>query len=136
MQVYKKILVAMDCSSVDDVIVEHVSALALQNRAQVHLLHVVHSHTLDQDRALREPAEAFLQSRRQILQDRGIEAHVVIRSGEPDTEILQEIEEKDYDLVAMATHGHSFMGDILFGSVSRTLKHKISKPLLLIGPAR
>jgi universal stress protein A len=126
----------MDCSSVDDVIVEHVSALALQNRAQVHLLHVVHSHTLDQDRALREPAEAFLQSRRQILQDRGIEAHVVIRSGEPDTEILQEIEEKDYDLVAMATHGHSFMGDILFGSVSRTLKHKISKPLLLIGPAR
>lgn len=65
--------------------------------------------------------------------NRGVDVHIVIRSGEPDNEILKEIEEKDYDLVAMATHGHSFIGDILFGSVSRTLKHKISTPLLLIG---
>ncbi len=134
MQMYKKILVAMDCSDVDDAIVEHVSALALQNKAQVYLIHVVHSHTLDQERALHEQAEVCLKSRCEILQTRGIEAHVVIRSGEPDTEILKEIEEKDYDLVAMATHGHSFVGDILYGSVSRTLKHKISVPLLLIGP--
>ena len=136
MQVYKKILVAMDCSSVDDVIVEHVSALAIQNNAQVYLIHVVHSHTLDQDRALRELAEAFLKSRCEVLQAKGIETHIVIRSGEPDEEILKEIDGKDYDLVAMATHGHSFLGDILFGSVSRTLKHKISIPLLLIGPNR
>jgi len=136
MQVYKKILVAMDCSSVDDAIIEHVSALAIQNNAQVYLIHVVHSHTLDQDRALRELAEASLKSRCEVLQARGIEARIVIRSGEPDTEILEEIEAKDYDLVAMATHGHSFMGDILFGSVSRTLKHRISIPLLLIGPRR
>jgi nucleotide-binding universal stress UspA family protein len=136
MQVYKKILVAMDCSSVDDAIIDHVSTLALQNKAQVYLLHVVHSHTLDQDRALRELAEASLKSRCEILQARGIEARIVIRSGEPDTEILEEIERKDYDLVAMATHGHSFMGDILFGSVSRTLKHRINIPLLLIGSRR
>jgi nucleotide-binding universal stress UspA family protein len=136
MQVYKKILVTMDCSSVDDAIIEHVSALALQNNAQVYLLHVVHFHTLDQDRALRELAEASLKSRCEILQARGIEARIVIRSGEPDFEILEEIEGKDYDLVAMATHGHSFIGDILFGSVSRTLKHRIRIPLLLIGPRR
>lgn len=136
MQVYKKILVAMDCSPVDDAIIDHVSALALQNNAQVYLLHVVHSHTLDQDRALHELAEASLKSRCEKLKVQGIEAHILIRSGEPDTEILKEIEEKDYDLVAMATHGHSFMGDILFGSVSRTLKHRISTPLLLIGPGR
>jgi universal stress protein A len=135
MQVYKKILVTMDCSAVDDALMEHVAALALQNRAQVHLLHVVHSHTLDQDRALREQADACLTSRRRELQDRGIEAHPVIRSGEPDTEILAEIDENDYDLVAMATHGHSLVGEILFGSVSRTLKRRIGIPLLLIGPS-
>ena len=134
MQVYKKILVAMDCSDVDDAIIEHVSALAIQNSAQVYLIHVVHSHTLDQDRALHERVEASLKSRCAALQAKGIEAHVVIRSGEPDKEMLKEIETKDYDLVAMATHGHSFVGDFLFGSVSRTLKHKISTPLLLIGP--
>ncbi len=136
MQVYKKILVTMDCSAVDDAIIEHVSALALQNHAQVYLLHVVHSHTLDQNRALREPAEAALKGRCEILQAQGIEVHVVIRSGEPDEEILAELEANDYDLVAMATHGHSFVGDVLYGSVSRTLKHRISIPLLLIGPRR
>ena len=31
----------MDCSSVDDAIIEHVTALAIQNTAQVYLLHVV-----------------------------------------------------------------------------------------------
>ena len=136
MQVYRKILVAIDCTSVDDAIIEHVSALALQNNAQIYLLHVVHSHTLDQDRALREVAEVSLKSHCEVLKAQGIEARIVIRSGEPDTEILAEIEGKDYDLVAMATHGHSFIGAILFGSVSRTLKHKISIPLLLIGPRR
>jgi nucleotide-binding universal stress UspA family protein len=136
MQMYKKILVAMDCSPVDDAIIEHISALAIQNEAQVYLIHVVHSHTLDQDRALRETTEACLKSRLEQLQAQGIEAHSVIRSGEPDVEILREIQDKDYDLVAMATHGHSFVGDLLFGSVSRTLKHKISTPLLLIGPGR
>jgi len=136
MQVYKKILVTLDCSPVDDAIIEHVSALALQNRAQVFLLHVVHSHTLDQDRTLREQAEEVLDSRCEQLKAQGVEAQTVIRSGEPDEEILKEIEGKDYDLVAMATHGHSFIGDILFGSVSRTLKHKIDIPLLLIKPGR
>jgi nucleotide-binding universal stress UspA family protein len=136
MQVYKKILVAMDCSPVDDVIIEHVTALAIQNNAQVYLLHVVHSHTLDQDRALHGQANTCLSSHCELLASRGIEAHVVIRSGEPDREILKEIAGKDYDLVAMATHGHTFIGDILFGSVSRTLKHKISIPLLIIGPKK
>ena len=133
MQVYKKILVAMDCSDVDDAIIEHVTALALQNEAQVYLIHVVHSHTLDQERVLHKQAETCLKSRCEVLQARGIDAHIVIRSGEPDKEMLKEIETGDYDLVAMATHGHSFVGDILYGSVSRTLKHKISIPLLLIG---
>lgn len=136
MHVYRKILVTLDCSPVDKIIIEHVERLALQNEAQVSLLHVVHSHTLDQERVLREQAEKDLESCRQIFQDRGIAAGVIIRSGEPDSEILEEIDAGDYDLVAMATHGHSFIGDILFGSVSRTLKHKISIPLLLIGPPR
>lgn len=136
MQVYANILVAIDCSSVDDVIVEHVSALARQNDAKVYLLHVVHSHTLDQDRSMHERAQTCLGGHSEALQAQGIETEVVIRRGDPDEEILAEIEAGDYDLVALATHGHSFLGDILYGSVSRTLKHKISIPLLLIGPRR
>ena len=132
MQVYKKILVTIDCSPVDEAILRHISAVARQNEAQVYLLHVVHSHTLDQDRVMREQTRSCLDTYRTTLQAQGIEAHIVVRSGEPDDEILAEIAGADYDLVAMATHGHTFIGDLLFGSVSRSLKHKISIPLLLL----
>lgn len=132
MQLYKRILVTLDCSPVDEVIITHVTELALQNRAELTLLHVVHSHTLDQDRVLRQQANEALQTYQQKIDEQGIAVRKVIRRGEPDQEILKEIEKHDYDLVAMATHGHSFIGDILFGSVSRTLKHKIDIPLLLI----
>lgn len=132
MKVYREILVAIDCSPVDDFLVEQVSALALQLGATLHLLHVVHSHTLDQDRFLRSETKRILDQYRQKLEAEGIGVRVVIRSGEPEQEILREIEEKHYDLVAMAAHGHSLPERILFGSVSRTLRQSISIPLLLI----
>lgn len=132
MQVYKNILVTMDCSPVDEAIVRHVAALALQNHAKVHLLHVVHSHTLDQDRVLRKQAETALKIHLDSLQRQGVDARIVLRSGEPENEILAEVEADDYDLVAMALHGHTFMADALLGSVSRSLKHSIRIPLLLL----
>ena len=56
MQLYKKILVTIDCSDVDGPILAHAGALARQNNAEVVLMHVIHAHTLDQDRALRDKA--------------------------------------------------------------------------------
>ena len=132
MQLYKKILVAIDCSSVDNKIIEHVSLLAQQNSAHVYLLHVVHSHTIDQNRALHQKCESMMESYTQTLQEHGVEVTIIMKTGEPEEEILTEIEQNEYDLVAMATHGHGFLGDILFGSVSDSLKHKINVPLLLI----
>ncbi|HNX52359.1 MAG TPA: universal stress protein [Pontiellaceae bacterium] len=134
MQVYKNILVTLDCSPVDDAIINHVVLLAVQNRAKVHLLHVVHAHTLDQRRALRAEAGPCLEKHAGTLREQGVDAHKIIRDGEPDEQILKEIETGSYDLVAMATHGHKFFGDILFGSVSKSLKHKIGIPLLLLKP--
>jgi len=136
MQVYKSILVTIDCSPVDEAILQHVAALALQNSAQVCLLHVVHSHTLDQDRTLRATAEAAMKTYCESLSAQGVAVHSLIRSGEPEKEILAEIGGHGYDLVAMATHGHAFLGDILFGSLSDKLKHTISVPLLLIKAGR
>jgi nucleotide-binding universal stress UspA family protein len=132
MQLYRKILLTIDCSDVDKPIVEHVSALARQNDATVVLMHVIHAHTLDQDRALREKAAAAMAKLLSTMEEAGVNAISSIKSGEPEKVLLQEIENGSYDLVAMATHGHTFLGDILFGSVSDSLKHKISVPLLLL----
>jgi nucleotide-binding universal stress UspA family protein len=132
MQLYRKILLTIDCSEVDAPIVEHVSALARQNDAAVVLMHVIHSHTLDQDRALREKADIAMEQLLSTMKEAGVNAISIIKSGEPEKVLLEEIENGSYDLVAMATHGHTFLGDILFGSVSDSLKHKISVPLLLL----
>ncbi len=134
MQVYKKILVTIDCSPVDQAIIQHVTPLAIQNQAEVCLLHVIHAHTIDQRRTLREQTEVCLKDHCETLRAQNIQINSIIREGEPDEEIFKEIETGDYDLVAMATHGHKFFGDFLFGSVSESLKHKISIPLLLLKP--
>ncbi len=136
MKVFREILVAIDCSPVDDFLVEEVSALALQLGATLHLLHVVHSHTLDQERFFRAESMLILDRYRQKLEAQGIDVTVLIRSGEPEQEILKEIERKSYDLVAMAAHGHSLPERILFGSVSRSLRQNISIPMLIIRPDR
>lgn len=132
MQIYKKILVTIDCSDVDGPILKHAGALAQQNNAQVALMHVIHAHTIDQDRALREKSSIAMENCLAKMKEQGVDARSIIKSGEPEEEIMKEIETGDYDLVAMATHGHNFLGDILFGSVSDSLKHKISIPLLLL----
>jgi nucleotide-binding universal stress UspA family protein len=132
MTIYKNILVAIDCSSVDEVVIEQVSALAGKLGATVHLLHIVHSHTIDQERTMREQANVFMKNYQEILQNKGIEVNLIIRSGEPEKEILTEIKENAYDLLAMATHGHNWIGRIIFGSVSRSLREKTPIPLLLI----
>ncbi|MGE5437897.1 MAG: universal stress protein [Syntrophothermus sp.] len=132
MQIYKNILVPLDCSSVDDKVIEHIIPLALQNDSSVMLLHVVHSHTLDEDAILYQKAKDTLSRYEKILQNNNIKVSTKMLQGEPEDEILNEIEDSDYDLIAMATHGHSFFKDILYGSVTQILKHKISIPLLLI----
>jgi len=136
MQVYKNILVTIDCSPVDDAIVNHVAQLAVQNHAKVTLLHVVHAHTIDQRRILHAEAEACLEKHCEELRKQDVDVCHIMPVGEPDEQVLQEIENGDYDLVAMAVHGHRFPGDFLYGSVSEILKHKISIPLLLIKPDR
>jgi universal stress protein A len=132
MQSYRNILVALDGSASDDALIAQVSALAAPLGAKVHLLHVAHSHTLDQERTLREQAAEFLERHRAVMEQQGIVVDVLVISGEPDREILREIEERQYDMLALAAHGHSLLGRILFGSVSRSLRNKITIPLLLV----
>ncbi len=63
-------------------------ALARQNNAQVVLMHVIHAHTLDQDRALREKSSIAMETCLAKMQAEGIDAHSLIKSGEPEEEIM------------------------------------------------
>jgi nucleotide-binding universal stress UspA family protein len=132
MALYEKILVTLDCSPVDEAILEHITALASVHGAKLTLLHVVHSHTLDQDRYLRDKAEEAMQAAKLRLEKAGISVDVLIKSGEPEEEVISAIQESNYDLLAMATHGHSHAMGLLLGSVSEQVKHKVAIPMLLV----
>ncbi|TFG63195.1 MAG: universal stress protein [Spirochaetales bacterium] len=129
---YKKILLLIDCSDVDDVILKHVTKLAKFHKASVSLFHVVHAHTLDQRRILQAKAEICLSRSRKALADEGVGADYSLAEGEPSEQILQKLSEAEFDLVALATHGHRFFGDFVLGSVSKMLKHNCDVPILLI----
>jgi len=129
---YKNILVLLDCSPVDDVILRHIRELAKIHSSKVCLFHVIHAHTLDQRRFMLERAQRCLEDGAEILRKAGIDVILSTAEGEPVPEVLKKIETSECDLVAMATHGHRGIADFVLGSVSNAVKHHIKKPLLLI----
>ncbi len=52
--------------------------------------------------------------------------------GDPPREILRTAEAEHCDLIAMASHGHRLLGDLLFGSTIREVRHRTSIPGLLV----
>jgi Universal stress protein UspA and related nucleotide-binding proteins len=129
---FSNILVLLDCSPVDDAVVNEVLRIVSGADVRVTLVHVVHSHTLDQDRALRAKSEACMTARVRRFAEASVNAEPLLLSGEPETELARHINEGTYDLVAMATHGHKALQDVLLGSVSDYLKHTVTVPLLLV----
>ncbi|MCK9171440.1 MAG: universal stress protein [Treponema sp.] len=132
MSPFSNILVLLDCSSVDDAVVNEVIRIASCGNVRITLVHVVHSHTLDQDRALREKSGECMSERVRQFAASSVKAEPVFLSGEPETELTRYINAGTYDLVAMATHGHKLFQDVLLGSVSDYLKHTVSVPLLMV----
>jgi nucleotide-binding universal stress UspA family protein len=129
---YENILLLLDCSPVDEAILNHVVGLARIHNSTVHLFHVVHAHTLDQERALVAAARECLSRAQAVFDKEHIPTTSSFTEGEPAEVVLEKVTGSDCDLVALATHGHRGISDVLLGSVSRMLKHESNKPLLLV----
>jgi nucleotide-binding universal stress UspA family protein len=130
--VYEKILLLMDCSPVDEAILNHVLELAKIHKSKVHLFHVVHAHTLDQQRVMIAQTEECLSRAQGVLDKEHIPANFSFSEGEPSELVLEKIVGSDFDLVALATHGHKGISDLVLGSVSRMVKHDSDKPILML----
>jgi nucleotide-binding universal stress UspA family protein len=137
--VYKKILVPVENSPFDDAIVDHVTELARICKSAVVLIHVADgwaARNIEQLK-LRESEEMkkdreYIEKLADELEERGITADAVLASGDPATEIAQAAKREECDLIAMATHGHKFIGDMIHGSVSHSVRHSSHIPVLLV----
>ena len=134
---YNKILVTLDATPTDRAIIEHVKPLAKWAGSRVVLLHVADgwaARTYGADAVSPEIKEdtAYLEKVRAEFESEGISAAAELAYGNPGDEITKWIEKKGCDLVAMSTHGHGFLADLLLGSASRHVRHRVNVPVLLL----
>jgi nucleotide-binding universal stress UspA family protein len=148
---YRKILVPVENSPFDDAVIDHVRELARVCHSSVLLIHVADgwaARNISQLK-LRESEEMkkdreYIERLAEELESAGVEADALLASGDPASEISAAAVREGCDLIAMATHGHKFIGDMIHGSVSHTVRHSSETPVLLVrgssrgrsGPAR
>jgi nucleotide-binding universal stress UspA family protein len=136
---YRRILVAIENSAADRTILTHVSALATLTGAQLLLVHVADgwaARNFDQLK-LRESEEmksdrSYLDQLREELEGRGLQVETRLAMGDPATELIKVSEEVGIDLIAMSTHGHRFVKDILLGATVDRVRHLVKVPVLLL----
>jgi nucleotide-binding universal stress UspA family protein len=134
---YDIILVTLDTSPTDRVIIKHIKALASIMTSKVMLLHVADgwaARTFGADAVSPEIREDrdYLERVRQEFEAVSIPAEAVLAYGDPVTEIVRWVHERHCDLVAMSTHGHRLLADLMLGTTASRVQHSIDVPVLLI----
>ncbi|NBQ64373.1 MAG: universal stress protein [Verrucomicrobia bacterium] len=134
---YRKILVPLEGTSHDASILNHVRELAKTHGSELILIHIADGWSA---RFFREESDskevredrAYLEKCAKSLKEEGIPATWRLGFGHPGPELVQAVEETGCDLVAMTTHGHRWIEDVLFGSASSEVRHSVEVPVLLL----
>lgn len=136
---YKKILVTLENSRTDEAILRHIELLAKPLGSRLLLVHVADGWMArHRDRLnLAESEEmridrAYLESVRARFESAGIPAETQLLWGEPADEIVKVAESTGVDLIAMSTHGHRFLADLVYGSTANKVRHTVNIPVLLL----
>ena len=136
---YRRILVAVEHSAADRTILDHVERLAQLTGAEILLVHVADGWAARNfDRlTLRESEEmkadrAYLEGLKAGLIERGFKVDTRLALGDPATELIRATETESVDLLAMSTHGHRFLMDLVYGATADRVRHLVKIPVLLL----
>lgn len=136
---YRRILVAVENSAADRTILSHVAELARLTRAELLLVHVADGWAARHfdELQLRESEEitsdrAYLDRLRGELVGQGIAVQTLLAMGDPATELVKAANEQHVDLIAMSTHGHRFLADLMHGTTADRVRHLVKVPVLLL----
>src|SRR5215203_3008884 len=136
---YNHILVAIEHSAADQAVLTHIEQLAGLTRARLLLVHVADGWAARHydDLKLRESEEikedrAYLEGLCQHFTSRGLDVRGRLALGDPATELVRVAAEEQVDLIAMSTHGHRFLQDLLRGSTADRVRHHVLIPVLMV----
>ena len=136
---YKKILVALENSRADETLIPHIAALAKALNSELLLVHVADGWVARNFDRLKLAESEEMKTDRRYLEDvaaqirsRGLKVSTQLALGDPPSEILKAAEAEGCDLIAMTGHGHRLLGDLVFGSTIREVRHRTTIPVLTV----
>jgi nucleotide-binding universal stress UspA family protein len=150
---FKKILVCLDGSEIAERIIPFVREAALAIGSKVILLRVVsipsnwtleipgfpavplHSSSMpEQLKKEDNMAKAYLKQVAQSIREQGIQVRCKTLIGSPGPTIISYANENNVDLIAIASHGHSGLRNVLLGSVAEYVVRESGLPIMMIRP--
>jgi nucleotide-binding universal stress UspA family protein len=137
--VYKHILIPLENSPTDEAILKHIRGLARMCNSRLLLVHVADGFVarnqenlgLDDSQEIRED-RLYLERRKAELTAEGFTVSTQLACGEPAKHIVAIAEAEGCELIAMSTHGHRLIGDLILGSVAHAVRHNTDVPVLLV----
>jgi len=141
---YRKILVALDATASDRELLPHIVALAAIAKSELLLLHVADgwvARNFDQlnladSEEMREDWKYLEETAARLRGESGLEVTTRLALGNPPNQILKVADAEQVDLIAMASHGHRLVGDIIHGSTIDAVRHKARVPIVVVPPKR
>jgi nucleotide-binding universal stress UspA family protein len=137
---YERILVPVEHTPYDEVILTHVRKLARTcGMPSIVLIHVadgwaarnINELDLRESEEMKSDRE-YIEAIADSLESDGFEAEAILAGGDPAKEIADCAERENCDLIALATHGHRGLSDVIRGSVASELRHITMVPVLMV----
>jgi manganese transport protein len=140
---YCKILVALDTTASDQELLPHIAKMASLMKSELLLLHVADgwvARNFDQlnladSEEMREDWK-YLEDTAAKLRATGLTVTTRLGLGSPPTQILKAADDGGVDLIALASHGHRIVGDIIYGSTIEAVRHRAKVPIVVVPPRK
>jgi nucleotide-binding universal stress UspA family protein len=136
---YRRILVAVENSPADQTILTHVKGLATLTGGELLLVHVADGWAARHFDELKLRESEEMKSDRAYLDRIAADVAAVplrvsteLAMGDPASELIRLVTEWQADLIAMSTHGHRFVNDLLRGTTVNRVRHEVKIPVLLL----
>lgn len=140
---YRKILVALENSRADESLLPHITELARLHGSALLLIHVADGWVARNYNQLKlaeseemRADQAYLDTTAAQMRAAGLSVETHLALGDPPKEILKTAERERCDLIAMTTHGHRLVGDLIYGSTIEEVRHRAVIPVLLVRAAK
>ena len=137
---YRKILVALDTTASDQALLPHITALASMFKSELLLLHVADGWVarnyeqlnLADSEEMREDWKYLEATAARLRAEAALTVTTHLALGNPPSQILKVAEAEQVDLIAMASHGHRLVGDLIHGSTIDAVRHRARVPIVVV----